>query len=348
MRIPKKILIVTIVAAGITVICSGGAKITGNQLIRKGSDHLIVQSSVEMADTNINSMLPGKIKEIAVKEGDMVKKGQVLISMDSDALYAQKAQIEAQIDSASAQVEVAQAAKKAADAKLEGLNNGARSEEISQAKAAYELTQKTYDRVKLLYDDGAVAQSDLDSASTQLSLSKDKYSMAKNGSRPEEIKAAQAQADQAAAAIQAADGQVRQAKAGLEAVMINLGYATIISPGDGVVTQLNAEVGELVSTGMPLAVITDTSYPWILCNVNETDLSKVEMNQEVSITLAAYKDQTFKGKVVRINKNADFAIKRATNDNGGFDILSYGVKVELVDLTQPLHAGMTAFVDFGK
>lgn len=349
MRTKKNVLLTVIaVTAGIVVLCSAGAKVTGDQLIHRNSDHLKVQSSVEMTDTNINSMLAGKIKEVKVKEGDTVKKGQILIVMDSDSLNAQIEQVEAKIDSATALRDQAQASKMAADAKMEGLINGARPEEVSTAKAAYELAQKTYDRVKALCDNGAVAQSDLDNAFTQLSMAKDKYTMVQNGSRREEIEAAQGQVDQAAAAIQAAEGQIREANAGLEAAKVNLGYATVTAPEDGVITQLNAEVGELVTTGMALAVITDTNSSWILCNVNETDLSRVELNQKVTVTLAAHKDQTFQGKVVKINKNADFATKRATNDNGEFDILSYGVKVELINFTQPLHAGMTAFVDFGK
>ncbi|MCH5139171.1 HlyD family secretion protein, partial [Clostridiaceae bacterium UIB06] len=73
-----------------------------------------------------------------------------------------------------------------------------------------------------------------------------------------------------------------------------------------------------------------------------------KLNGEVSVKLSTYPGEQFKGKIVRINKDADFAVKRATNDNGEFDVLSYGVKVELIDMNKPLHAGMTAFVDFGK
>jgi HlyD family secretion protein len=114
-----------------------------------------------------------------------------------------------------------------------------------------------------------------------------------------------------------------------------------------VVTQVNVRNGELVSTGMPLLVIDDKSDSWILCSVRETSLAKVHLGQVVSVKLAAYQDKDYEGKVVRINKDADFAVKRATNDNGQFDVLSYGVKVELAGVDKPLYAGMTAFVDFG-
>jgi len=107
-------------------------------------------------------------------------------------------------------------------------------------------------------------------------------------------------------------------------------------------------VGELVSTGMPLVVITDLESPWVQCSVKETDLSKVTVGQAVTVKLPAYQDRVFQGKVVRINKDADFAVKRATNANGEFDVVSFGVRVELANADKPLYAGMTAFVDFGQ
>lgn len=341
-------LVITTLTISLFTACGSASPLTGDKIINQGNGHLTVQSNVEMTDTNINSEIPGKITEVKIKEGDTVKKGQILIVMDSDVLVAQQSQVEAQIDSANAQLNAAKAARDAASAKLEEARNGARPEEIGQAKAAYDLAQLTYNRVKTLYDEGASPESDLDNASTQLQLAKDKYIITKDGVRPEEIEAAQAQVNQAAASVQAVEGQIKQAKAALQGVNVNLNYATLKAPTDGVITQLNVEAGELVTTGMALSVVTDISAASILCNVDETDLSKVKMNQEVSIKIPTYKDQSFMGKVVRINKNADFATKKATNDNGEFDILTYGVKVELTNPSIPLRAGMTAFVDFGK
>lgn len=346
----KNIALFSILAVTINLLtgCSSAAILTGDKLIKQDSNTLVVQSNVEMTDTNINSQLPGKIKEVKVKEGDSVIKGQVLMIMDSDSLAAQQAQVNAQIETANSQLNAAKAARDAASAKLELAQNGARPEEIDQAKAAYDLAKATDDRLKVLYEEGSIPKSDLDNADTQMQVAKDKYDIAQKGARPEDIKAAQAQVNQANASAEAVEGQIKQAQAALEGVNVNLNNSTIVAPADGIVTQVNVELGELISVGMPLAVITDTNTPSILCNVKETDLSKVELNQEVSVKISAYNNENFKGKVVKINKNADFAVKRATNDNGDFDVLSYGVKVELTNMDKPLRAGMTTFVDFGK
>lgn len=346
----KNIALLSILSFTINLLagCSSISTLTGDKLIKKDRNTLIIQSNVDMTDTNINSQLPGKIKEMKVKEGDSVEKGQVLMIMDSDSLAAQQSQIQAQIETVTAQIKAAKATRDAASSKLEQAQNGARPEEIDQAKAAFDLAKLTHDRLQVLYEEGSIPKSDFDNAETQMQVAKDKYDIVRQGARPEEIKAAQAQVDQANASVEAAEGQLKQAEAALQGLNVNLNYATITSPADGVVTQVNVEAGELVSTGMPLSVITDTNTSSILCNVKETDLSKVELDQEVSVKIPAYADQSFKGKVVKINKNADFAVKRATNDNGDFDTLSYGVKVELTSMDKPLRAGMTTFVDFGK
>jgi len=356
----RNIAILTILVGTMSLFT--GCSLTGNDIVKQGTKGFIVQSNVEMTDTNVNSQIAGKISEVKVKEGETVETGQVLITMNSDSIDAQKAQIEAQIEAATSQTETvtaqinsAKAARDAATAKLEAAQNGARTEDINQAKSVYDLAKATYDRTKTLYDEGSATKADLDKDTSSLEIAKNKYDTLENGTRPEDIKAAQAQVDQANASVEAAEGQLKSAQAQLKAVQaqlqgvdVNVNNAIIVAPTNGVISQLSLEAGEMVSTGMPLAVIINTDQPSIMCHVKETDISKVDLEQEVCIKIPAYEGQEFTGKVVRINKDADFAIKRATNDSGEFDILSYGVKVEFTDMDKPLRAGMTAFVDFGE
>ncbi len=337
-----------LVTSSLCTACTNAAALTGDKIIKQTNGHLTVQGNIETKEIKINSKTSGKIKEIKISEGDSIKGGQVLITIDNSTLQAKQDQTQAQIEAASGQKKVAEADKQAAQAVLEKAQNGARPEELAQLKAQYDLAQVTYDRVKALYDQSYVPKADLDKAQTQLEITKQQYDLAKNGARAEDIAAAQAQVNKADSAIQAYNAQIKQAQGGLSEVQTYINDTTIAAPVDGTITQLNVEVGELVTPGMPLVVLTNTTAPWIECNVKETDLSKVKLNGEVSVKLAAYPNQQFKGKIVRINEKPDFAVKRATNDNGEFDVLSYGVKVELTNMDKPLHPGMTAIVDFGK
>ena len=352
MKIKKiKLILTLIILVNLVTGCSLPlANITGDQIV-EGQTNLVVQSNVSMDESNINSLAAGKIKEVDVSEGDIVKKGQVLAIIDSDAILAQKQAVEASIETIKAQIASAEAGKRAAEAKLQDTKNGTREQQLDQLENAYKLAQSDYDRAKALYDIGASTEAELEGVKAKLDSAIDQYDLAKEGATAETIAAVQAQVDQADAGISAAKDQLKQAEASLAQVEVSLGYTTLTAPVDGVVTKVNVKNGDLVSSGMPVVVVTETANPSITCNVKETELSKVKLNQEVSIKLSGYGDKAFKGKVVQINKNADFAMKKATNDNGDFDILSYGVKVEFKDLEKldiDLHAGMTAFVDFGK
>ena len=192
--------------------------------------------------------------------------------------------------------------------------------QILSAQTSRDLAKTNLDRMSQLYDNGAISKSTYDSA--------------------------KAQYDVANASIVTLQGQLETAKAGIAEVDTYLEKTEITAPTNGVITEVNVENGELVSSGLPIAVITDTSKPWVLCNVMEKDLSKVAMNQQVEVKFQAYPDKAYRGIVTRINKSADFAVKRATNSNGEFDVLAYGVRVDLSDVDQPLYAGMTVIVNF--
>jgi HlyD family secretion protein len=168
----------------------------------------------------------------------------------------------------------------------------------------------------------------------QYTAAKEQYEMALEGARTEDKAAANALVDQASGAVAEVNSYLED--------------SVIKAPMDGVVTSVDVDQGELVSTGMPLAAVTSPKNPWVEVNVKETDLAKVHLGKEVKLTFAAYPNETFKGKVVNVSRKPDFATKRATNENGDFDVLSYGVKVEVLNMDKELHAEMTVLVNFGN
>lgn len=381
----KKICTLTLLllaASSLTACSIPLAHATGNQLVAGKNQTLVVQSNITMDESNVNSLTGGQILEVLVSEGDVVTKGQPLVSLDSNTLMAQRDQAQAGVEQSKAALEKAQAGKAQAEAALQKAKNGATQEELNQlqsaisiaqsnvenAQSAYDVAKATYDRTKSLYDAGAAtqaelegkemslqnAQTGLDNAKSNLDINNEKYKSAMKGATAEDIAQAQAGVDQANAGIGQAQAAVQQAEAAVQQIDTTLEKCSLVSPVDGVVTSLNVKNGDLVSSGMPVVVVTDTYNPSITCNIKETDLDKATIGQEVSIKIPAYEDMEFKGKITNINKNADFATKKATNDNGDFDVLSYGVKVEFEDYETikengiDLRANMTVFVDFGK
>jgi HlyD family secretion protein len=340
----RKLKIFTVLILVFSLVLQGcSTKINKNN---SKADSLEIRGTVEAKEVDINTKIPGRLAKILVEEGQKVKAGQVLAVIESDELVAKKAQAKALADAAKGQVDMAYAALKAAEATLEKAKNGARRQEIQEAQDYYDLTVKTYERVKDLYEHGAVPAQKLDEALTQMNIAKQKLDMAKEGARKEDIEAAQAVVEQARAAYEAAKDKYQQAIAGVQEVDSYLKDTKVLSPINGTVTEIYCDEGELVSTGMPIATVTNLDDVWVRVNVSEKDLSKVKVGQEVVVRVIAYPEKSFKGRVKRISENPDFAVKRATNDNGSQDIMTFEVKVELLEGRELMRPGMTAFVRF--
>lgn len=340
----------------ITLFTAGCAAKTENMMnifndqdkieIFKNAVGVVSQGVIEAKEISINSKIPGRIAKLHVEEGKEVKAGDLLVEIASDELKAKEEQAKAVIEAAKAAYQAAKGQVAAANAMLAKAQNGAREQEIAQAQAYYDLMTKTFERVEKLYEKGAVSAQKKDEVKTQLEVAAQQLSIAKEGARSEDISGAQALVAQALAMEQAAKGKLEQAQAALQEVQAYLKDTKITSPIHGTVTVINADEGELVSTGMPIATVTDLNDTWVEVKVKETDLAKISLGQHVEVKIPSFTDDIFTGKVVRINQKPDFATKRSTNDNGEFDILSFGVKIQLENKDKIFRPGMTAFVHF--
>lgn len=322
----------------------------------------VFQGNVEAEDTDINSKIPGKLIEIKVEEGEKVEEGQVIAVIDAKDLNAKKEGLvalskaaEAGVNAAKAQYEAVEGQLAAAEATLEKAQKGARNQDINKAQANYDIMKKTYDRVKALYENGAASEAQLDEITTKLEVAEQTLDMAKEGARNEDIQAAKGQVAAVKGTLAAAESNViaseekyRQAIAGIDEVDTYIDDATIKSPINGILTMLNSSVGEMVSTGMNIATVTDFNNVWIELNVDETEISKFKEGNEVKVTFLAYEGEEFTGEIVRINKNPDFAVKKASNENGEFDLVSYGVKVKLDNSEELFRPGMTGLVEINE
>ena len=301
------VVIVVVILAGIFIYSSDAQK----------DEAQIVQGSIETEVTDLNSKIAGNVAAVYVKEGDSVSKGDVLVQIDSTTIEAKLAQ--------------AQGARAAAQAQAEKARNGARGEEIAKAKAAYDYARKSYDRMKNLLAEEAISQATFDQVEAQYIAAKETYDMAQSGARYEDIAAANALVVQANGAVSEATGYLEDAK--------------IKAPKDGVVTAVNVSEGQLISTGMPLITVTANIDPWVSFDIPETELKKLKEGQKVQLKIPAYENVKFEGTVTNISEKPGFAVKKATNKNGDFDIVSYGVKVEIKPSKYKLYSGMSVLLD---
>ncbi|MDD2420989.1 MAG: efflux RND transporter periplasmic adaptor subunit [Heliobacteriaceae bacterium] len=350
----------------------------------------VITGYVEGTETNISSKIPGRIQELLVREGDEVVPGQIVARLESRELTEQLNQAKAALTGAAAkvpqaevaqtltgetvagQIAQAQANLQAAEAKLAALENGARPQEIEQARAVVMQAQVgaenaalTYQRMEALFQAGAVAaktrddaKADADVKAAGLQQAAEKLSLVEAGVRPEEIDGARALVAQAKAALQLAEAArhqvalkdqditlaqagLQQAQAVAEGAQAMVDNTVIRAPQKGIITGKFVQPGELVSAGLPIYTVVDVERVWVKAQVPEGLITRLAVGQEIGVQIDGLTGQ-LTGKLVWINASADFAVKKATQDSGDYDRKTFTVKVELDNREGLLKNGMTA------
>ncbi len=249
---------------------------------------------------NISANAQGQLTEILVKEGDKVKKGQLLARLEN-------VQPQADLEAQRAAVSTADADTKAAEAGLKAAEETQRSQAatIDRTKSDLEKARQDYERYQGLYKERLVAQQELEAkraalASAEASVREAEARMAQT----------QAQREQAAAQLVASKKRIAQARASLERFSDILRKHNAYAPLDGVVTNLPVRVGETVVPGIQnspastIMTIADMSLITAEVKVDEADIVSVELDQVASISIDAVPDQTFSGKVIEIGNTA--------------------------------------------
>ncbi|WP_294601190.1 efflux RND transporter periplasmic adaptor subunit [uncultured Rikenella sp.] len=293
----------------------------------------IMQGTVEATSYKVSSKVPGRVDSLAVKRGDAVRKGQFLYGISSPEVFAKLTQ--------------AEAAKDAAAAIQDKVDAGARKQQIQQAYemwqkavAGLELAQKTYDRVKNLYDQGVVPAQKLDEAEANLRAMKTTataaeagYSMAQEGAQWEEKAAAKALVAQAGGAVSEVESYVTETRQ--------------FAPVDGEVSSVISENGELVGTGYPVVTVVDLKDSWAVFNIKETLLPKIKLGTKLDAYFPAL-DKTYELKVTYIAAEASYATWAATRTSGEFDVKTFEVHARPATPIANLRPGMSVTVDYNS
>jgi HlyD family secretion protein len=312
------LLALLLIVLGVTAATRGGTKIDPTKLakVERGdlAKSVVATGKVEpITKVEIKSKASGIVKKLLVDAGDRVKRGQVLCELDRD-------EIQAQVNSARAQLLASQAAERGAGADLARAKVDAEGPDVP-------LLKRAYDRALRMAKEGVVSQSSLDDAQKNYELALNKQNVAKA-----QVLVLTAKEKQAAA-------QVQQDKANLAQLEEQLSYTTITSPIDGVILSRDVEMGDAVSSILVLGssatlimTLGDTSQVYVKGKVDESDIGKVYLGQPARIKVESFKDKTFHGKVTKI---APMGVEK---DN----VTTFEVRVSINNPGGELKANMTA------
>ena len=245
----------------------------------------------------IRSKVNGIIKSIAVDEGDAVHKGQPLMQLDRDILETRVAEATATLAKATARHEQAL---------------------IEASTVESDSAKKKFERASELLARGLVAQEQMDEAETALAVANQQYR-----ARQAAVSMARAELSAAAAALERSEDE--------------LGYATILSPMDGIVLSRNVDVGSAVASvvstmGTHLMTLGDMREIHLVGDVDESDIGLVAEGMPARITVESFPDRKFRG-IVR--KLAPLGVEKEK-------IMNFEVEITIEAADMPLRANMTA------
>lgn len=249
---------------------------------------------------NISSNTMGRIVHMPVKEGDHVRRGDLLIRLESIQTEADVRSAEAGLDAAGTELEGMSAQIRSNDAAI----NSAKAE-ITRSEADLNRTRQNLDRYELMTKDGLISREQYDRAKAE-------YDIAVAQLNASHARLTQAEA-QAAAAIKQRDGtamRIAQQRAALTRARDQFSKTTITAPLEGVITYLPVNEGEIAivgvqnSPGTVLMTIADLSVITAEVKVDETDIVNVKIGQEAHIKVDALADRTLKGHVSEVGNSA--------------------------------------------
>lgn len=302
--------------------------VVGFFMLRKGPE--IVQGQAEVTEYRVSSKVPGRILEFRVKEGQKVKAGDTLAILEAPDIHAK--------------LEQARAAEAAAQAQNEKALKGARQEQIQaayemwqKAQAGLVIAEKSYKRVKNLYDQGVMSAQKLDEVTAQRDAAvatekaaKAQYDMARNGAEREDKAAA-------AALVERAKGAVAEVESYIEET-----YLT--AQTDGEVSEIFPKVGELVGTGAPIMNIAILDDMWVTFNVREDLLQGMSMGTEFEAFVPAL-DKNIRLKVNYMKDLGTYAAWKATKTTGQFDLKTFEVRAIPTEKVEGLRPGMSVVLE---
>jgi len=301
-----------------------GTKVTSEKAQKRTITEIVNASGkiYPEIEVKVSPDISGEITELTVKEGDSVKKGQIVARIFADIYSIQANQAASGVAQSQAQVANSQAA-------------------LDALKAQLDQSQKTYAMQKQLFDDKVISRNEFNVAEANYRSAQANYNAAKQGIRGGQ------------AAVQSAQSNLAKANK-------DLSRTAVLAPMDGVVSLLSVKKGERVvgsnmMAGTEMLRIANMSKIEIRVDVGESDIPKLHLGDSAIVTVDAYTDRKFKGIVTQIASSNNGASTQNALANTSTDVTNYKVYVRLLpesyaDLmvgrsVSPFRPGMSASTD---
>lgn len=344
------------------------------------TDHIISKKEdkiyfgvLEIDTLSISSELLGKIETVYIKDGDYVKKGQLLISINNEENKLK--------------IESSELSIKSSENQLQKTIDGTREEQISSQKeivkqleslviqgkqnlitltsnykfaiSNLENKKKIYFDIKDLFEKKFESQYEFDIAKLNFESAQNQFTTAQNNleNGKQNLIALNAQKNSAEdnlrymingfsqRDIEADKLKIASSKKGLELTKVYAEKSTLIAPIDGIVETVNLKIGEVIRPGIPAITMLDNSNIWTKIYVPEKFLPSVKLGQKVKLN-SDFIDKEYEGEIVYISSDSEFTPMNIVTKKDRLKLV-YELKIKLLNNDDKLKSGMLVGVDLG-
>jgi HlyD family secretion protein len=348
------------------LIVSGNIELTEVNIAFKTAGRLIERTVDEGDDVKKGQVLARLDRDQLQPQRESQAAGltssETQLTQSETALQYQKATMAADLEARRADLA-------AAEAKLAEMRNGSRPQEKQDARAAVdaaaaevERARKDWDRAQTLFknDDISAAQFDqyrsrFDNSAAVLKSAREREALVLAGPRAEQIQAQQAVVERARAAVKMSEAtaievkrrteeiatrhaEIARSRANLALIDSQLSDTIAVSPVDGVVLVKSADPGEILAPGTSVLTVGDIDHPWVRAYINEPDLPKVRLGQEVKVT-TDQPGQSFTGRISFISSQAEFTPKQIQTQQERVKLV-YRIKIDVENPGRRLKSNM--------
>lgn len=306
---------------------------------------LTANGTIEATEIKVVAEVGGQLKQLLVKEGDMVKAGQLVAKLDDEPYRILVEQVKAAVNTAEASLEEARAGSRTQEIEAARQEVDRLAAQVAAAREQLTLQEDSLKRAQALFNAEAlseqelverqsharVARYQLEAAEAQLEAARARLSLTQAGSRQQ--------------VLERLTAGVKQAQENLSLAKLNMQKTRLVAPSAGVVASRNFEEGELIRPGVDVITLLDNRRLWVNVYVPEDKLSSVRIGQNVQISVDAYPNRTFPGKVIYISPKAEFTPRNVQTKKDRVNLV-FRVKIQVTGGQNALRPGLPADVTF--
>jgi len=352
---PKKRSKVFVIILAVLVI--GGAWF-GISKYRHAQAH--EETDDAQVEANISPVIPrvaGYVKEVRVKDNQVVKKGDTLLILDDRDLALRVLQAEAALATARSNYGAAEATSNASRANIASTRAGISTidAQIETAKVNVWRTTQDYERYANLIKDHSITQQQFEQALAAKQTAERQLQVLEQQKNQvaQQTNAVASQSNATSSQIGIAGSVIKQREVEVAEAKLNLSYAVVVAQENGMISKVNVQEGQFLQAGQSVFSIVLSNDLWVVANFKETQFEKMKIGQKVTVHADAYPNHPFEATLTSFSPatGSRFALLPPDNASGNFVkvVQRLPVKIEFNDPNDPLvkqlRPGMSVLVD---